>query len=876
MTSILNKSINSQINDKISENENILEEVNKRETEGFSEMNPNNLSRQTNQVINSNHHSKQQLIINDLRKEYDKTLQEYNKLLSTISTNVTGYVDRVSSKNPYLNKTIAFNTGHVCYVTKQGVVKYIPSPGVWNSVSAPKNVIRLNIPWLNSYSTPGTIIPTNPPLISGTNVKANQSLGNEGSNVFVDQLLPPLPESTYMGCFATNTNNDNTDFIGTKPPTITAVSIENGNFSNPEIPANSFRYLRGGTVPGWNFNNGILLNNSSAWGYPMPYPGGKQCVNLQNAGSIDTMLSLQSGVNYTLTFMACGRNCCRGTPTSNSIDIELYNNSNVLTSNVANFTPPINTWTSYSYTFTVPTTQRYKLVFKGTGTGDRSAALTSIRLRSDAIPQGTYSYQNCKQAAISNGYRYFGLQNVNTSSGLGYCAVSNSEPAIMKSGRSERVSKMVPLWSSNTGGKPGNTAILTNTGSLQVLDSTGKAVYSTPASTSITATNIPSNITATNKRINSFLILQSDGNMSIFEGTDPNNRKNEIWSSMTAGRQEKANIDVVASKGKYGQNWMSNGSTLSPGDFIGSTDGKIALMMQTDGNLVLYTYQTDTNCEKIGDKIGGGRGANAMYDIGMSADSKNMGALGFIDSDSNLYTYPITNQKYTDTYSKIENINAVGNDIPGKAFANSSIESCKKACDSNPDCVGFVTTRDGSTCWPKNKGMYPFGGVGQFFSGRDTYVKGKQPLTPPIGISSNTTSINSVDFGKYINKGTVGNNKHGLANINNVEKQQLDQLRSKLNMLSKQITDLTDKFQTGSINAEQQSSKNVSGVNQYFKDFNNTNNKISGISEETNVGIENILKDSDIVVLQKNYEYLFWSILAAGTVLVSMNVMKKE
>jgi len=29
-------------------------------------------------------------------------------------------------------------------------------------------------------------------------------------------------------------------------------------------------------------------------------------------------------------------------------------------------------------------------------------------------------------------------------------------------------------------------------------------------------------------------------------------------------------------------------------------------------------------------------------------------------------------------------------------------------------------------------------------------------------------------------------------------------------------------------------------------------------------------------VLQKNYDYLFWSILAVGTVLVSMNVLKKE
>ena len=40
--------------------------------------------------------------------------------------------------------------------------------------------------------------------------------------------------------------------------------------------------------------------------------------------------------------------------------------------------------------------------------------------------------------------------------------------------------------------------------------------------------------------------------------------------------------------------------------------------------------------------------------------------------------------------------------------------------------------------------------------------------------------------------------------------------------------------------------------------------------------IDNILKDSDIVVLQKNYDYLFWSIIATATVLISINVVKNN
>jgi hypothetical protein len=39
-----------------------------------------------------------------------------------------------------------------------------------------------------------------------------------------------------------------------------------------------------------------------------------------------------------------------------------------------------------------------------------------------------------------------------------------------------------------------------------------------------------------------------------------------------------------------------------------------------------------------------------------------------------------------------------------------------------------------------------------------------------------------------------------------------------------------------------------------------------------NNNIDKILQDSDIVVLQKNYDYLFWTILAAGSVLVAMNI----
>ena len=103
------------------------------------------------------------------------------------------------------------------------------------------------------------------------------------------------------------------------------------------------------------------------------------------------------------------------------------------------------------------------------------------------------------------------------------------------------------------------------------------------------------------------------------------------------------------------------------------------------------------------------------------------------------------------------------------------------------------------------------------------------------------------------------------------------------------VTILTNKFQTGTINAKEQSVKNLYGMNKNINDLNKINNKVSVITEDTttttttsgiesmtNRDVENILKDSDIVVLQKNYKYLLWSILAAGTVLITMNISQRS
>jgi len=142
------------------------------------------------------------------------------------------------TNNPYIGRIINFPMGPNFYVTKQGVAKWISNNDILNSlvsslVSSAKQIIYLDIPWNNDYYTKGTQLPTNPPLIVGTPLKYGQSVGNEGSNVFVSKLIDQnnvddIPD-TYMGCYAASPNNDNMLFIGNKPST-NKVSIQNGNF----------------------------------------------------------------------------------------------------------------------------------------------------------------------------------------------------------------------------------------------------------------------------------------------------------------------------------------------------------------------------------------------------------------------------------------------------------------------------------------------------------------------------------------------------------------------------------------------------------------------------------------------------------------------
>jgi len=130
-----------------------------------------------------------------------------------------------------------------------------------------------------------------------------------------------------------------------------------------------------------------------------------------------------------------------------------------------------------------------------------------------------------------------------------------------------------------------------------------------------------------------YLILQDDGNMCIYRGTGPNDNKGLIWKSGTNGKQfTKGNPKSVATLGKYGRNYLRVGEYLDVNEWIGSTNGSMKLMMNSNGSLVLYTIETyDSWITLNNGKVASvNNDFTAVYELSNVGIPGNLGKMGYI------------------------------------------------------------------------------------------------------------------------------------------------------------------------------------------------------------------------------------------------------
>lgn len=558
----------------------------------------------------------------------------------------------------------------------------------------------------------------------------------------------------------------------------------------------------------------------------------------------------------------------------------------------------------------------------------------------NASSNGKYNYTQCQQSAVMGGYQFFALQNVNSTTGLGYCAVSNSQSNSTQYGNAYI---SVPLWASNTSGTSATYAILTNLGTLSLRDGNGNVYYTTPNSSpdcnqiysTTTNTDAPGNdlgfysnqsiascktlcdnnpscggfvfntsnnnscwtksSNLDNKGKNSartiykktrntsqcvfFLSLQSDGNMVINKGVPNSQSTTQIWSTNTNGKQQENNNNYVSSKGKYGVPFITTNQILNKGEWVSSLDGNLLLIMQNDGNLVLYSFKT--NCSKTSNvetsTYNGGALANALYNVGSVGVNANMGQVAYIDADSQIYPYPSSNVKYSSTYSTIlQNFNIPGNVIPGAAVNSNNVNDCMAACNKLDNCNSFVydTSGPSAVCFPKNvSNIYSGNAINAVTPNNNitTYIRDKTAIQLPSGVSDKVNNVDSIQYQNYTKGQGDMQTSYGFSNVLNAsQKHEIKQLQDKLKQLSLQISNTTNQLISDNKGVNEQMKKDLLGFSEYISENDVVNQKIRGFNVDNN--LDNILNDTNIKILQQNYSYMVWSILAAAVIIIAINI----
>jgi hypothetical protein len=539
-----------------------------------------------------------------------------------------------------------------------------------------------------------------------------------------------------------------------------------------------------------------------------------------------------------------------------------------------------------------------------------------------------YTYDSCRTASISVGQRYFGFQEMNINTGLGYCAVSNAKPPALSESNTSYIippANIKSLWSSSdvkdngpSRNVVGSSLQLNSQGGLVIKDSAGSVVktihlsgtnfagcyldnrgdkrnfprsgngknYNYDSCKALATSNDANFFALQNESggkfdktvkaecwygkdedyarilkdpdfpaINSknsrggyyqchpptpdtrahggpsvnaiyrmdpigtyYLIVKDDGTVALYKasnkvpavGTENIDSKDVlIWSIGKAGTSIDPDPEHSANVSKYGNilsvTKNSSNATLAQGDFIGSMTGKAYLKMESSGDLVLYTSKREINCKtnRIDGKTGGGKNANAIYDIGIAGVPSDVGKAAYIDGNGTMHAYPdsmITSKSNYDYYTKkgIPLSLLAGNAAIVTNRYYNSLNDAQTACNLNPKCNSIVEMRNtyNPTYWLySNKLGEPLVENDRFNS--TTYFRSPK-IESSGSCAKGFVEIDSLSWERYAkNNGGLGDPMTSTTDCTFGETEIVD---PSLNQLARNVQYLRDKIQEKSRN----------------------------------------------------------------------------
>ena len=748
-------------------------------TEGFGSMDTNNSVNNTVQntattptTTTTNTNDNDTLI-----NEHNILLGQFKDLQQQIDTRAKNTVQRINPSNPYFNQNILFSTGHIAYVTEKGIVKLYPDTNTFNNTSGINNCpstipIQINLAWDPTFAFPGTIIPTTPPLMSGTPMKSGQTCGNEDSNVYVNEVVVN-PSSTYLGCYKDNTQT----------PTMTALTNPNGS------QLYNYSTCLQGAID--NHSDYYSLQNMD------PSTGFAQC-NVSD--------DLNQAQTYGEAINACNQQS----------DGYIYGGP---LQNAAYKTPTA--------------------TYIGTYRDPHNELMTPINDKSR-----TYNYNSCYKEAIKSGNQYFSLHGINPKTQLARCFVSNDFDKSTKAGHSNKVIL----------GKDGK----------KYGGSWTNAIYE---------------------------ITPEPPYLGCFNDSTTN-------PAMTAVNNGSATYTVDSCK-EYAQENNFSFFGLQGVTTTGNPQAKCMVSNSLD-NIQKYDVAKPCNVGPDGFQYGN-IGINALYQVTKGGDPEDIGKIGYVDQNGILSEYPDSASKLSTTYTTYTQYDSYGNDIPNASYGNSSDEMCRATCNNMPDCYGYVFKSSDSTCYPKNSNVYP-NSARQPTQDETLHIRDKI-LTPGTAASNrNILNIDSNTWSNYVNSGknvpdtdlNIGN-FFGFSNVNPlkesftsssdskgettndpVQQNILSQLEDRLNLLTQQINSNITNNSNRNENVNQEFSHQNNNLQDYMNEYEEITKKLKEYSQSNDRNLKTILKETDILMVYKNYTYLLYAFLLIGVAIFGLKIINSK
>ena len=374
-----------------------------------------------------------------------------------------------------------------------------------------------------------------------------------------------------------------------------------------------------------------------------------------------------------------------------------------------------------------------------------------------------------------------------------------------------------------------------------------------------------------------YLILQDDGQMSIYKGISPglNDQLIFAWPKYDVSASVP-NPSYPQNLSKTGANWISANVRLNPVttyEYIVSDDGKLVFFIGEDGNMYLGTFTMVEGCPTRRDSTGqnayGGEWSNALYKLDTLPNSEFNGKIGYVDDSGELREYSEDAISYSTTYKKYDNYDS-GTTIG--AYNNSSLKACRTLCNNDDNCTGFVFHDDSKSCYTKGGEIFPKTSRVPL-TGFDLYLRGLKVK------NSNSCSKKIVDVDSDMWKGyTQGapmdkDEECGLGKVLINPYDKINETQKQIDDTVEKINDIFTQLQKDNVKLTSDMIQLQSKIGKDLNEYNNVNKNIQQ-KQTAQTTINSMLSDSHLVVLQENYKYTFFSVVAIGALIIAMSVGK--